>query len=212
MQNNRPEIPPEHGNRADDYYYTVSSSGRKDYWSKILDTKVAKSQINIKYVNDVKQGTREDFNKQATIVKLVEQRRLLQQKITETQTKIDSIEKNLRNLGFYDPYELNKIKQTQETIERRRAQYKQERAEILNDIFKKYGTQSSPNNKPNVEQIPKQNPPIPQVPPTNIDILTKLGITTRKEWKNWLLYNHPDKGGNIETTTNVILEGRKRGW
>lgn len=44
------------------------------------------------------------------------------------------------------------------------------------------------------------------------DLLQKLNITTKKEWKNWLLKNHPDKGGDEEMCKNVIQAGRNKGW
>lgn len=47
---------------------------------------------------------------------------------------------------------------------------------------------------------------------TFISTLSKLSITTKQEWKQWLLKNHPDKGGDEEICKKVISEGRAKGW
>jgi len=43
-------------------------------------------------------------------------------------------------------------------------------------------------------------------------LLSKLGIDTKGEWKEWLKSNHVDKGGEEELCKAVINEGRERGW
>src|SRR5690242_16316277 len=45
-----------------------------------------------------------------------------------------------------------------------------------------------------------------------IDVLRDLKINNRKEWKDWLRKNHPDKGGDTELCAAVIVEGRKIGY
>lgn len=47
------------------------------------------------------------------------------------------------------------------------------------------------------------------------DILKGYGITTRKEWRNWLLKNHPDKSIDIDATSDtqrVLSAGREMGF
>jgi len=44
------------------------------------------------------------------------------------------------------------------------------------------------------------------------ELLSKLGIDTKDEWKEWLKGNHVDKGGDEEICKIVINEGRARGW
>ena len=43
-------------------------------------------------------------------------------------------------------------------------------------------------------------------------MLHKYNIHSKSDWKEWLLNNHPDKGGNTEDCQNVIYAGRILGY
>jgi len=43
-------------------------------------------------------------------------------------------------------------------------------------------------------------------------VLNKFNIKTKKEWRKWLLNNHPDKGGNTQDCQDVIRAGKAMGW
>ncbi len=44
------------------------------------------------------------------------------------------------------------------------------------------------------------------------NILENLGIIDRKSWRQWLLKNHPDKGGDKDLCALVIEEGQRKGY
>jgi len=44
------------------------------------------------------------------------------------------------------------------------------------------------------------------------DVLAKYKINGKKEWKEWLRNNHPDKGGTQEDCQKVIAAGRELGY
>ena len=44
------------------------------------------------------------------------------------------------------------------------------------------------------------------------DVLAKYKIHNKKEWKEWLRNNHPDKGGTQKDCQNVITAGREMGY
>jgi len=45
-----------------------------------------------------------------------------------------------------------------------------------------------------------------------VGMLGKLGISTKKEWFEWALHNHPDKGGNEDVFKEVLNEVKTKGW
>ena len=53
--------------------------------------------------------------------------------------------------------------------------------------------------------LPKKDPHIP----IDVQILKDRVISTKTEWKKWLVYNHPDKGGEESIFINVLIAGRK---
>lgn len=78
--------------------------------------------------------------------------------------------------------------------ELRRQEYEKEQEELLRKLFEQYSnTQSKSDSK---------------------DILSKLNIHSKKEWKEWLLLNHPDKILNcdIDLCKEIITAGRTKGW
>ena len=72
-----------------------------------------------------------------------------------------------------------------------------------------------PASKPSNIPSPKQSGSFPRgmfYGPPRSGYLEKLGIFNRQDWKQWLLKNHPDKGGNAEITKLVVAEGRRLGY
>jgi hypothetical protein len=62
------------------------------------------------------------------------------------------------------------------------------------EVFKKYCKASD-----SVEERSK---------PHSNDILRDRAITTKEEWKSWIVRNHPDKGGDTKMFIDVLKAGR----
>ena len=48
---------------------------------------------------------------------------------------------------------------------------------------------------------------VPRIP----NILETHKIVTRKDWRKWLLENHPDKGGDGELCGQILIAGKAQG-
>ena len=44
--------------------------------------------------------------------------------------------------------------------------------------------------------------------PVSNDILNDRAITTKEEWKNWIVRNHPDRGGDTKMFIDVLKAGK----
>lgn len=68
-------------------------------------------------------------------------------------------------------------------------------------FFGKGATPKAPNAVP---PRTAPNPPRPVPRETDTALLAKVGITSKKEWKQWMLAHHPDKDPNCDM--NVVQE------
>jgi hypothetical protein len=172
------------GNRSDDYYYTYNSKGSKYFYSKITGKRVAKNDIPAKFHNLIKEK-----DPGINIGELQNLRNVYLLEIEKLNAKIKEI--NVKLLGVDGDEEIKKYKKQQEEDELRRQEYKREREEALRNLFKRFN-----NDNSSVEK----------------DILQELNIHTKREWKDWLVKNHPDRQGDVELCKKVITAGRNRGW
>lgn len=171
------------GNRPDDYYYMYNTNGAKYFYSKITGKKVAKKEIPEKFHALIKENNNLDING------LVNLKDGYVREIERLQAKIKVIDAKLSGADISK--ENLKRKQEQDAKDRaRRDEYEKER---LRNLFEQFA------NKPSK--------------PVNVDILTKLNINTKRDWKLWLLQNHPDKfSDQSHLCAEVITAGRNRGW
>jgi len=105
---------------------------------------------------------------------------------------------------------LNKFreKEAKDKIEReeREKKFTEEQRERLKNIFNEYYKQRN-----SYAQQPQQQSPSPDFK----TILLEFKITTKKEWKIWLLHNHPDKMKNNDKNAifcKIMDAGRQMGW
>ena len=109
--------------------------------------------------------------------------------------------------------------QNTETKEQRQERYNQE--DINKEKHTPKGSEKKPSNeswwkeayeslfKPKA-RAPPQQPPKARAPPqlTATQILKDRALTTEKEWKQWIVRNHPDKGGEPSMFIEVLKAGR----
>ena len=179
------------GNRPEDFYYKYNAAGSKRYYSRITGKPIAKDNIAVD-VNLIPEYSTGDT---AELLKL---RDGYNREIQRLQDKVEEINNKLSKLNIGNEEEIIKEKEIQEEKDRKRKEeYKKEQDDFIRKIF---------------EDFVKKQPPPPKksTPPNN---LPKLGLKTRKEWRGWLLANHPDKGGkDLDLYQQVIIEGRDREW
>ena len=112
---------------------------------------------------------------------------------------------------------------SQETFEnnqkekiQRRKEYKQRKKENFSSFFsREYSWYVPPKTGPKPGPPPKPGRPNEKHPnklELACEILIKYNIHYKKEWKEWLRENHPDKGGNTEDCQKVISAGRELGY
>jgi len=91
----------------------------------------------------------------------------------------------------------------QKEKENLKKEYASKRQEAFSDFFnRKY---SWYNNPPPNEEKPQQTNKLKSPD----QILIEYGIRNKKEWKDWLRKNHPDRGGDKEDCQKVITAGKE---
>jgi hypothetical protein len=179
------------GNRFDDYYYVYDSRGRRHFYSKITGKKIAKQDIPKDFHDKIKQKEPE-----LDIGKLVALKNVYLTEMNKLKAKVDEIDVKLNTINADTQREYQKRKEEQDQKdELRRQEYKREREELLRKIFQQH-----------------ENRPKPSYGNNSYSILQELNISTKKEWKDWLVKNHPDRGGENELCAKVIAAGRSKGW
>ena len=189
------------GNRPEDYYYKYTSNGTKYFYSKITGQRVARNTINSMFVDQIAEK-----NSSLDIGILIEQRNKylsqvekLRSNIEKLQLKIGEIDNQLSDLGVNDETTMKKYQKLKEDEDKKNQQRKAEYLREYEEIFRRKTNSNAP-------------PPAPLTAnQTNNTTLTKLGINTKKEWHEWLIKNHPDKGGSdLELCQKVLSEGKSR--
>lgn len=190
------------GNRVDDFYYKYNSKGSKYYYSRITNGRVAASDIPKSLISQIKSqdGQEIQFNLLSEKNRYLENIKNLEEHISKLKGKVYEIDLKLGQEAKIEGVSINEEKLRERKIreERRREQYQREvkieRKRLLEDLLRKdYNNWQSSDTTPS-------------------NILEDLKILTKKYWKEWLIINHPDKGGNSDICAKVITAGRLRGW
>jgi hypothetical protein len=196
-----------HGDRASDFYYKVSAAGSRSYYSIISGERVAKKQIDPKFLNDIPMRS-----SGSTPLDLLEERQEVLKKLETLKQSMIDMEKKLKDLDAsieaLSPEAINEAKQQKIRDAARRAEAKQKQKQKFDEFLNRFAQRPGPQEKPAAKPQPQ-----PQVSPT--DRLKKYGITDKKSWKVWLIANHPDRPENAhktETVKEVIAAGRAMGW
>jgi hypothetical protein len=121
--------------------------------------------------------------------------------IEKLKTKIAEIDIKLAQLNIGDEEIIKECQLRKEEQDKRdelrREEYKREQEELLRKLFERFAYKESSTNKTR---------------PCSENILQQLNINNKKDWKKWLLKNHPDKGGDNDLCGKVINTGKSRGW
>lgn len=184
------------GSTADDFYYVLDPRGRKVYYTRRTGKRTSLERIPKAVVSSIKERP-QNLDK----AKLLQQKQAFLEQIKKLQQKVADIDKKLNGQDSFD-YE---AELKQEKIKEQEAQdrQKEERRKFFEKIYNQKNQQQQNNKKRKAE-------PAPIVVE---EFLRTLKITTKKEWKQWLLENHPDKGGKDEALCQKVIEyGRTMGW
>lgn len=192
---------PQVGNRAGDFYFKCNKNGSRYYYSRITGKRVAKEDIPASVINAVQPY--DGVSDQAELLKLrngyVNHIRLLEEKVREIDAKLD---KSIDSEKVQSDH-AEQLKKDEE----RRQEYKQEQKRKIDDFIRKFAPKTSEKSgsadNNNSKSADDSN---------NRSILEKFNITTKKEWKSWLINNHSDRGGDIKLCQSVIAAGRAAGW
>lgn len=176
------------GNRPDDYYFMYNSKGAKYFYSRITGKRVQKASIPTSFHDKIKEK-----DPGLDIGHLVSLKNGYLIEIARLKAKVEEIDVKLNTINPNMQEECKRQKEEQDRKdEARRKEYKREREELL----RRY------------EQQFNKKPP----PKEENDILQQLNIKSKKEWKEWLVKNHPDRGGDDELCGKVIAAGRSKVW
>lgn len=211
------------GDKSTDYYYSFNNRGAKIYYSKITGKRVAKNYIPAKFLNQI-----QERDVGLDIGHLMNLKHGYQLEIEKLQAKIAEIDAKLSQANIGDEttlrhYQEQKKRQDEED-ERRRMEYEKENDEILRKMFERFqssyfnsssNSNSSSNNNSsstNSKSSTSHNNNSSSTHRNKGDILSELNIENAREWRQYLLKHHPDKGGDVEMCQKVIAAGKARGW
>jgi hypothetical protein len=79
----------------------------------------------------------------------------------------------------------------------RENQYKNEYFDLFNKLF------NPTEEKPRQQRLQQQ-----RYQTNQYDLFVRLHISTKEEWKHWIIKNHPDKGGDTTLFIQVLKVGR----
>lgn len=221
------------------YYYTYKdyiSVKDFNYKAKILGLLEKKNNVEKRYKSediceDIKELI-EEFNpayripsKIAQISDLEKKNNSLILSINRSQKKIDKYYNIINKLCEEYPNQMNDAMAKEKNRERNniKGEYEQKKKQKFEEFFKqKYSWYKAPPKKekePETKNFEKEKEPESESEPkhkcysmSNMQILKYFNINDRKEWKDWLRNNHPDKGGNTEDCQYVISAGRNLGY
>jgi hypothetical protein len=174
------------GRTAEDFYYVYAPNGRKVYYSRKTGKRTALERIPKGVVNGIK-----EIPQNLDKAKLLKQKAAFLEQIKKLQERVTEIDTKLGTKETFD-YEAV-LKEEEQEKQKASRREKEERRRFFENIFKK--------RKVETEQNSVQR---------SVEFLKLHGITTKKEWKQWLLKNHPDKGGeDTELCQKIICYGRE---
>lgn len=205
------------GNKSPDFYFKCGNDGRKRYYSRITGRLVAKNQINPSIINEVKELI-EDTNS-AKLAKLYSKKIKLQKDIERSQCLLQEIDKQIEHDQRLKGNIKENISQSdyENAIQNEIHNYEsmKEEQDRKDEIRRKEYEEECRKNTGNYETRSKQNQKDSKkspLTPNKDNILKDLGITTKKQLNSWLLHNHPDKGGDTDLCSRVILAGKANNW
>jgi len=183
------------GNQPSDFYFKYTNNGKKFYYTKLTGKLVKKDLIPSSILDQI-----EELKEDKDLVNLVQ----LVIKRDKLLNKIELIQKQLNDVNF-------QIEQNQ--IKKGNLRTNQEYETIIQDQIRNYKREKEVQNA-KIKRRKQEyfHPPREVIPQIN-NILDKLKITTKKEWHQWLLNNHPDRFPcNGQICSEVILAGKQKGW
>jgi len=217
-----------YGTLATDFYFKYTSAWSKYYYSKITGGRVGVKQIDPKIVPDIK-----IFDAGLDVAELLRTKAIYEKEMEKIKKKIAEIDLKLKDIPNINEYELERKKREEDAAnEKRKKEFAAEQKKRLDDLFRQaseaWNKQREAANKRNDDYLRdrekkkeeerqywreyfKARMDSTQREPEK-DILKELNINNKKEWKEWLLKNHPDKGGSLSKCQEVIYAGRARGW
>lgn len=177
------------GQKASDFYYDFDKAGRRFYFSRIDGKRIAKSSINPQLVDKIqiksaKDNTIDAFNQLKETEEQIEKCNRTIKDMMDRKRMLEDRAMNLRvQTKDFDS------KGYEDEMSRRKEEVKKAWHDFIFSHFFK--------NVPKSET--REN-----------NELEKLGIRSKKEWKEWLLKNHPDKNPSIdqELVKRVIALGK----
>lgn len=197
-----------------EYYYKISSNGRKLYYQRTSEgqKRIAKSKIPFRFVESIK-----PYDERLDADWLKQKKRLVKD-IEETKTKLKELEtrglseKNYRRSKKVLEDRISSWEYCVKSCEEFNKKYSEERYKeetgkyggFKNFFKKKYKEDERfKNNKHKVRNPYKYETLIKE---NIIDNKNTSYKEARKRYKRWLVKNHPDKGGDEIVCRDVIEE------
>lgn len=207
------------GNKPEDYYINFNSKGGKCYYSRITGGRVSKSRIPKEFHEKIQVK-----DPKANIASLLVQKNAYELEIEKSKAKLDQINEQISKLSSGVPMNekvsqeyIDKEKEQKIQDEARRKEYEKEEDEKFRKVFSDFEERFRQNDQRQKEEEQKQKKDQEykpkSTPKKNKDddtLLDSLGIKTKKDWKNWILANHPDrnKDTNLDLCKRVLSLGK----
>lgn len=191
--------PTEHaGNHPSEFYFKYTANGRKMYYSWKNHEPLNKNRIPKNIIDEIKEAPKElsDYFFVEKKHKLLEQKQSKIKQMEMLQKKLVEIDKELKEIESMNIDEekvsINIKKRQKQASDRFHHDY----ADFFEKIFKDYNHQNFKKHKtePKKDNI------------NGLDFLHSLAIFNKHDWKQWLLKNHPDKGGKDIALVQKVIE------
>jgi hypothetical protein len=189
------------GRIAEDFYYTLDVKGKKNYYSRRDGKRTAKARIPASVLDDIR--IRPRVLEKSDLLK---QRDELTKKYNLIKEQIDQINSQLN--GTVSEDELRAEAEAEDKRDReckqRRVNDQDDREKFLRNLF------ANLKNAPKSAGASKSTEPPKSTPAEKPELilLKQYKITTRKEWRDWIFENHPDRGGkDLDLCQRIISAG-----
>lgn len=190
------------------YYYKKTNNGKR-YFTHIGNKSISRVKLDKSILDDIN-----EYDNSLELIKLFNHKDLLKSKIKKLNAECGRIIMELRDVktkinGRKKPCLERKIYKLEKRLHRERKQFER-------SFFKEKKKSSNYKSRSRQKRKEKEyyyEEPVSLKP--NMIILLKYGITTKKEWKLWLLHNHPDVNHSDDREfccAEVLLAGRKKTW
>jgi len=174
------------GFTSDDFFY-IKEKGRRKFYSRITGKPTTMYRIPPKLVDDIKERC-----KHVSVKNITNERKDLELKLNSITQRIKEIDEQLSNTSTMQE-QLEEEKLLQHSANQRKKQADIDFMKYMEELMK-YENKTREIN----------------VSEKSSNLLKKLGIKNKHDYYNWLLINHPDKGGkDIALCRNVISEFQK---